>query len=160
MADEWALKLLAEHDIAATGMADFMRRIAAQSALPENRQSDYYHSHPGAASRLLTFEDHIRAHGSDSPGLSAEEDQLMQKIIAKVKAYSDPPSFTIQDSEKDNDEQAWPQFSKATQIYRQAIAHFRRGDLGRAIEAISLLREAHPENPYFHEFAGDVYYVN
>ena len=160
VADEWALKLLEEQDISASGMADFMRRIAAQSALPENRQSDYYHSHPGAASRLLTFEDHIRAHGSDSPGLSAEEDQLMQQIIAKVKAYSDPPSFTIQDSEKDNDEQAWPQFSKATQIYRQAIAHFRRGDLGRAIDAISLLREAHPENPYFHEFAGDVYFVN
>ena len=160
VADEWALKLLAEHGIAASGMAEFMRRIAAQSALPENRQSEYYRSHPGAASRLLVFEDHIRAHGADSPGLADRDDVLMQQIIAKVKAYSDPPLFTLDDSLKDNDEHGWPHFSKATQIYRQAIAHFRRGDLRQSIEAISRLREAHPKNPYFHEFAGDVYYVD
>lgn len=160
VADEWALKLLAEHGIAASGMADFMRRLAAQSALPENRQSDYYSSHPGAASRLLTFEDHIREHGSDSPGLRHEDDQLMQQIIAKVKAYSDPPSFTLNDSRKENDHSSYPHFSDASQKYRQAIAHFRRGDLAQALEAISVLREAHPENPYFHEFAGDIYYVD
>ena len=160
VADEWALKLLAEQGITASGMADFMRRIAAQSALPENRQSDYYSSHPGAASRLLTFEDHIRAHGDDSPGLSAQDDRLMQQIIAKVKAYSDPPSFTLKDSLQHDDEHAWPHFSKTMQTYRQAIAHFRRGDLGQSVLAISALREAHPENPYFHEFAGDVYYVD
>ena len=160
VADEWALKLLAEHGITASGMADFMRRIAAQSALPENRQSDYYSSHPGAASRLLTFEDHIRAHGKDSPGLSPQADRLMQQIIAKVKAYSDPPSFTLKDSLQQDDEHGWPHFSEAVQSYRQAIAHFRRGDLDQSLEAISILRDTHPENPYFHEFAGDVYYVD
>ena len=163
VADEWALRILKDRDIAATGLADFMRRLAAQRALPENRQSDYYMTHPAAGSRLATFDDHIRDHGTESPGITPEDDMLMQQIIGKIRAYSDAPTQTLKEAlaakreAANKSPQRWPFYTSDQHLYRTAIAHFRRGDMPDALSAINELRSRYDDNPYFHEFAGDIY---
>ena len=162
IADEWALRLLEGQDISAAGLSDFMRRIAGERALPESRQSDYYLTHPGAGARLLTFEDHIREHGKDSPGITPEDDALMARLIGKIRAFTDPPSQTLAEikqnqAKKGEDHSAnWPHFSDDDLRYREAIAHYRRGALDKAHQVISTLTERNPDDIYFHEFGGDV----
>ena len=166
VADEWALRLLESQDISAAGLSDFMRRIAGERALPESRQSDYYLTHPGAGARLLVFEDHIRDHGTHSPGITLQDDALLIRIIGKVRAFTEPPSLTIgeikrikraaQKSEAQKGAEKWPQFSTIDLQYREAIAHYRRGALAKADEILDDLRTQFPDDPYFHEFGGDI----
>ena len=162
VADEWALRLLESQDISAAGLSDFMRRIAGERALPETRQSDYYRTHPGAGARLLVFEDHVRDHGTDSPGISTEDDALLRRLIGKLRAFSDAPSQTISEIRRNKTgasktaPQKWPAFSDDMNLYREAIAHYRRGALAKAEDIMDGLRANHPDDIYFHEFSGDV----
>lgn len=162
VADEWALRLLESQQISAAGLSDFMRRIAGERALPETRQSDYYLSHPGAGARLLVFEDHIRDHGKESPGILAEDEALMTRLIGKIRAFTDSPSQTIGEIKRARNGKAqrgtrhWPSFGETDLLYREAIAHYRRGALAQADEIMTGLRDAYPDDPYFHEFGGDV----
>lgn len=163
VADEWALRLLLSQEISAAGMSSFMRRVAGERALPESRQSDYYRTHPAAGQRLLVFEDHVRAHGKDSPGISQDDELLIARLIAKIRAFHDVPMRTIgevrraskttEDSKRRED---WPVYSAEDNLYRLAIAHYRRGALNKAEAAMQELQAARPDNLYFHEFAGDI----
>lgn len=163
VADEWALRLLKEQDISASGLSSFMRRIAGERALPETRQSDYYRSHPGAGQRLLVFEDHIREYGTDSPGITADDDRLMIRLIAKIKAFTEPPMQTLGEVRRAQRKTAkqksshWPEFNEAENLYRAAIAHYRRGALAKAEEHMAALLEQTANDPYYLEFAGDIY---
>lgn len=163
VADEWALRLLKEQEISASGLSSFMRRIAGERALPETRQSDYYRSHPGAGQRLLVFEDHIREYGTDSPGISADDDRLMIRLIAKIKAFTEPPMQTLGEvrraERKKTNQNAtyWPVFNETENRYRAAIAHYRRGALDKAEELIEELIATDANDPYWLEFAGDIY---
>ena len=163
VADEWALRLLEAQDISAAGLSDFMRRIAGERALPETRQSDYYLSHPGAGARLLVFEDHVRDHGTDSPGISAEDDRLMQRLIGKIRAFTDPPTQTLAEIRRiragktqSSSAALWPSYDETALAYREAIAHYRRGALDKADAIMRKLRQDHPDDSYFQEFSGDV----
>ena len=156
VADEWALKILDAQDISASGMADFMRRLTGERALPESRQSDYYRTHPGAGARLMVFEDHIRDHGHDSPGITKDQRAKLARIIGKVKAYSMPPAQTLRDITKSQNEADWPQFDTAINAYRAAIAHYRRGSLEQAEQIMKELVTTDPDDAYFHEFLGDI----
>ena len=48
VADELGLDYLDKAGITSAGLEQMMRRLAAQRALPENRQSQYYQTHPDA----------------------------------------------------------------------------------------------------------------
>ena len=162
VADEWALRLLESQDISASGLSDFMRRIAGERALPETRQSDYYLSHPGAGARLLVFEDHVRDHGTHSPGISDDDEAVMTRLIGKLRAFTEPPSQTIGEIKRlragktTKSSDAWPVFSETDLAYREAIAHYRRGALAKSDALMHDLRKQFPDDQYFHEFGGDV----
>ena len=162
VADEWALRLMKNQGIAADGLANFMRRLNGERALPESRQSDYYLTHPGAGERLLVFEDHLREHGADSPGITSDDAALLARLIAKIRAFSDVPAQTLHEVERaataptKAPHSDWPHFSEDSQLYRAAIAHYRRGALAEADGIMTDLRARHPQDIYFHEFAGDI----
>ena len=58
VADELGLEYLDKAGITSAGLEQMMRRLASQRALPENRQSQYYQTHPDAAQRLAAYQDH------------------------------------------------------------------------------------------------------
>ena len=154
VADEWALRLLESQKITAAGLADVMRRMAAQSALPEARQSIYYLTHPGARERLATFSDHVTQTG-DKDGLIKPEDRLMMaRLITKLRAYvltetrilNSPVdiSWLTEDAPADMAD------------YATAIAHYRRGDVASARALVTGLTERVPDAYWYHEFLGDI----
>ena len=59
IADEISLRLLEDTGMSAVGLRDLMQRMVRQRSIPESRQSAYYSTHPGAADRLQTFQDHL-----------------------------------------------------------------------------------------------------
>ncbi|MEC7650613.1 MAG: tetratricopeptide repeat protein, partial [Pseudomonadota bacterium] len=152
IADEISLRLLEDTGMSAVGLRDLMQRMARQRSIPESRQSTYYSTHPGAADRLQTFQDHLNmSPHSDTPAPAAVT-KLFERIRAKIIAWTESPQrvHAIADD-------IAPDGSIA--IYMKAIAEFRRGDLNNAADRLDELVARHPEDPYFHEFRGDVLFA-
>ena len=147
VADELGLEYLDKAGISSAGLEQMMRRMAAQRALPESRQSQYYQTHPDSAQRLAVYQDHARQDGNKSAPLSADDTKLMDRLVAKLRAYGEPAQSVLRQSAKTD---------SADAIYSQAIAQYRRGDLAAAITLMDRLSAAHPSDPFYHEFRGDI----
>ena len=147
VADELGLDYLDKAGISSAGLEQMMRRMAAQRALPESWQSQYYQTHPDSAQRLAVYQDHALQDGHKSASLSADDTNLMNRLVAKLRAYSEPAQSVLRQTAKTD---------SADAIYSQAIAQYRRGDLAAAITLMDQLSAAHPADPFYHEFRGDV----
>lgn len=154
VADEWAIRLLNKENITTAGLADFMRRMAAQRALPETRQSEYYLSHPGAKERLSAFTDNIAKHGHEMSHLPVEKSQLMARLVTKLRAYVLSPTSILHTPVDISWAEYTPHPNHAE--YALAIAHYRRGTLSQAVEKMQILHAENPEDEWFLEFLGDV----
>ena len=147
VADELGLDYLDKAGISSAGLEQMMRRMAAQRALPESRQSQYYQTHPDSAQRLAVYQDHALQDGHKSASLLADDTNLMNRLVAKLRAYSEPTQSVLRQTAKTD---------SADAIYSQAIAQYRRGDLAAAITLMDQLSAAHPADPFYHEFRGDI----
>ena len=147
VADELGLEYLDKAGISSAGLEQMMRRMAAQRALPESRQSQYYQTHPDSAQRLAVYQDHARQDDHKSTPLSADDTNLMNRLVAKLRAYSEPAQSVLRRTAKTD---------SADAIYSQAIAQYRRGDVAVAITLMDHLSTAHPTDPFYHEFRGDI----
>ena len=124
-----------------------MQRMAAQRALPENRQSRYYQTHPAAAERLRTYQDHVTRRAGQTTPINDEMLALVDRLETKMRAYVEPPQSVL------------AQFDDAdalTHLYAKSIALYRRGALEPALTVIDDLIDMAPQDPFFHEFRGDV----
>ena len=172
VADEYALRVMKDNGISADGMARFMRRLPLSVLCRNHGKLIITLPIQVLVNALLTFEDHIRDHGTDSPGISAKDEALMIRLIAKVAAYTNNPATTLTEIKRieaqkqslsakqtDTNQQtkSWPRFDDELNLMRVAIAHFRRGDMKAAITALDELIMRYPNDPYLHEFAGDIY---
>ena len=147
VADELGLDYLDKAGISSAGLEQMMRRMAAQRALPESWQSQYYQTHPDSAQRLAVYQDHALQDGHKSASLSADDTNLMNRLVAKLRAYSETAQSVLRQTAKTD---------SADAIYSQAIAQYRRGDLAAAITLMDQLSTAHPADPFYHEFRGDI----
>lgn len=162
VADEWALRLLDKTGISSHGLADFMARSSGLRALPENRQSEYYNSHPGTDERLATFRDHLAKSNPGDKRISDQQLDDMSRLIIKLAAFVAPPQrtlstpFQISWARSFSDKSIYKPAS-ASLDYAQIIAQFRYGNTKAAKSGITMLIEQNPDDVWFHEFAGDIY---
>ena len=147
VADEIGLSLLDKAGISASGLRDMMQRMAAQRALPENRQSRYYQTHPAAAERLRTYQDHVNRSAGQTTPINNEMLALVDRLETKMRAYVEPPQSVLAQFD-DTD--------ALTHLYAKSIALYRRGALEPALTVIDDLIDIAPQDPFFHEFRGDV----
>ncbi|MEL0196921.1 MAG: M48 family metalloprotease [Rhodobiaceae bacterium] len=152
VADEIGLQLLEKTGHSAAGLRDLMQRLARQRSLPESRQSPYYATHPGAAERLQTFQDHLNQspHSDTAPPPTTAE--LFARIRAKMVAWTETPQ-RVKTTEADKAP------NETLGAYMHAIADYRRGDLRTALTRMDELVSARPGDPYFHEFRGDILFA-
>ena len=147
VADELGLEFLEKAGITSAGLEQMMRRLASQRALPESHQSRYYQTHPDAAQRLAIYHDHAKQTSHSTAPIAKDKRRLMERLVNKLRAYSEPAQNIIRYS---GDPGA------ASTKYRNAIAHYRRGDLELAYALMNGLSEAMPDDPFYHEFRGDI----
>ena len=147
VADEFGLTFLDDAGISSAGLATMMRRMAAQRALPENRQAHYYQTHPGAAERLAAYQDHQNRSPHAARPIAPDKARFMTRLVDKMRAYTEQPRSVL----------AVPsQLAPENQAYGHAIAYYRRGNLDTALALMDDLTREHPDDPYYHEFRGDI----
>ena len=148
IADELGLKFLDAAGISAKGLRTMMARMARQSALPESRQSQYYSTHPVTMQRLQTYQDHVNKSPYSDAKLPTSLAERFSRIKIKLYAWTERPQTVLaRDAEN---------IDPRLQTYAHAIAAFRRGDLKGALERIDNLIKVQPQDPFLHEFRGDI----
>ena len=151
VADEWAIRLLDGQMLSTRPMAQMMARLASERLLPLSRQSEYYQTHPGARERSRIFQTHasVSPYANDPPPMRFSDG--FARIQAKLSGWTKPTTQSLLEATDDSDE---------LQRYRRAIALFRLSDIKEAAEEMQRLVDAHPQNPYYHEFLGDILISN
>lgn len=152
-ADQWAIKLMDDHGYPTLPMANLMTRLAKQRLLPVSRQSEYYQTHPGAGERSSIFLDHAKNSTNASAVITQPSANLIMRfnqVKAKMHGWTDAPSQSLLQTSApiastDTDSQ-----------YLRAIALYRLSDLAGALDLIDQLITSDPENPFYHEFKGEI----
>ena len=152
VADEIAIELLEKTGTSAIGLRDLMARLARQRSLPESRQSAYYSTHPNALERLQALQDHVGTSTHSDTPLPEAIDAIYARVVAKIAAWTESPQRIMSRAGDMAPNQVM-------ESYMLAIASFRRGDLGGALERMDALTASFPDDAFFHEFRGDILFA-
>ena len=156
VADEIGLALMDKAALSSVGLRNVMQRLARQRALPESRQSVYYSTHPGAVDRLQALQDHVNQSPHSAQPAPSDAVHLYNRIATKLYAWTEAPQRVL-DTGGDRDQGA--AHNSGDRRYAMAIAAYRQGDLTAALDHMDNLVAVYPQDPYFHEFRGDVLFA-
>ncbi len=147
-ADAAGLKYLDATDQSARGLQEFMETLSGQELLSTARQDPYLRTHPLTADRISAIQAHVaQSPHSDTPP-NPEYEAKHLRMVAKLRGFLESPSVTLR---------RYP--ASDTSLpgrYARTIAHFRAGDLERALTEVDALIAEHPDDPYFYELKGEM----
>lgn len=129
---------------------DFFEKFRYQEVLSNARRYPYFRGHPLSSDRI----DKLREVVSESKFVGVkdtdkEQDQLIM-AQAKLIGFIDAPQ-TVFSKYPESD-------TSRPARYARSVAHYRAADLKNAIKTIDSLIAEEPENPYYHELKGQIYY--
>ena len=135
---------------AGRGLVEFFENFRSQEVFSEARRYPYFRSHPLSSQRIENLRRPVEAspyYGEvDSPERMAEH----ALVIAKIHAFMDHPNYTLRE---------YPESDTSLPArYARAIAWFRDGQTDRALNAVDALIAEQPENPFFWELKGQIFF--
>lgn len=149
-ADQAALRLLEANGMSARGLADFLKVLQDQELVPEKYQDPYVRTHPLSRERIDTIDAHLsRSKYSDVPPDPVLE-QRHRRVRAKIFAYT-YPFRTVMNKYPESDQSLEAR-------YARAFAYYRKPDFDKAVAAVDDLIEEKPDDPYFRELKGQIYF--
>lgn len=148
--DQAALRYMEAAGVNPEGMLGFFERFRNEEILAEHQQSPYFRTHPLSSDRITALRTKVRASPYFGKEDSEEAKHELAMIQAKIYGYMESPQQTYRVYPLSDDSQP--------ARYAQAVAQYRSGSLSDAIETIDSLIAEEPENPYFHELKGQMYY--
>lgn len=151
-ADQAAVRYLKATGQSPRGMLEVTRILQNQEALLSSNQDPYLRTHPLTQDRVAFLERSLQtsphAEAADPPELMARH----QRMRAKLTGFLERPDRVLK---------IYPESDTSVPArYAQAIAHFRRPDLDKALPLIDGLIAERPEDPFFHELRGQMLFEN
>ena len=147
-ADQAAATYIEKAGESGAGLVDFFNTFRYQEVFEDARRFPYFQDHPLSSDRIEALRVRVEKlphYGvKDTPDLQAAHDLM----IAKLKAFIDPPIQTLQDY-KDTD-------TSFPARYARAIAYYKTGETPTALRLIEDLITTQPQNPYLYELKGQV----
>ncbi len=149
-ADQAAAKYLDTSGQSADGLLKFFEKFRYQEVLSPARRYPYFLGHPLSSDRIEKLRE-IAAESPNYENRDPEEDQhALEMAHAKLIGFIDAPQTVFS---------KYPPQDTSTQArYARAVAYYRAADLKNAIKSIDSLIEEDPNNPYFYELKGQIYY--
>lgn len=147
-ADQAALKYLNALCWPAEGMASFFGKLLGQELLSSNLQDPYIRSHPLTRDRLETVKAQLKSSCYKPLPPKMIEDYHILKT--KLEAFLLPPESVLQTNPG----------TTPLEKYAQSIAYYRQGKIDLAIKTLDSLIKKSPQDPYYYELKGQIYYEN
>ncbi len=147
-ADQAAVGYLNKANMSGKGLVSFFDNFRYQEVFDDARKFPFFRSHPLTSDRIDALRLRVEAQSNydktDSPEALAQHAIL----VAKVKAFMNPPQQTFVDY-KETDK-GFPA------RYARAIAYYKATQTDRAVSLIDALIADYPINPYLYELKGQV----
>ena len=151
-ADQAGVTFLDRAGYSSKGMLEFLNILSSQELLHSSRQDPYVLTHPLTRTRIAFVRRHVATSRYSDRSAPPKFNQMHKRLVAKLNGFMDPPAKTLRDY-KETDK-------SLPARYARTIAHFRLGDLNRALPIIDGLISEEPLNPYFHELKGQLMFEN
>jgi len=147
-ADQAALDILKKTGQSARGMLAFFEKLGDQEALLTASQDPYIRTHPLTRNRIETIQAAVaRTRNSDSP----ERPEFVarhSRMKAKLIAFLRHPADTFR---------RYPESDRSIAgRFARSIAFHKKRQAQKALDLIAGLIVEYPEDPYFHEFHGQI----
>ena len=151
-ADQTGLRLLDRTGQSAAGFLEFMEVLKDQELLSARNQDPYVRTHPLSRNRIDSIRHHLKkSRFAIKPGSQANRISHA-RIKAKLIGYTRSLAQTLR---------AYPKKRVTLEgTYARSIAFYRQPNTPKALELISELIRKMPNNPYFHELKGQIYFEN
>ncbi len=151
-ADQAALQYLEKTHQSPQGLIDFFEKFRYQEVMSEARRTEFFRSHPLSTDRI----DALERRAASSPYLKAVDSDSDKERLALAQAKLYGFLYTGQ--------QVYVKYpfsdNSIPAQYARAIAYYRAPDLDLATDAVQKLINAEPNNPYFQELMGQIYFEN
>ena len=147
-ADQAALEILNQTGQSPRGMLAFFKKLGHQEALLTSNQDPYVRTHPLTSSRIETIKKAIAVSRYSDVAERQEFVIRHRRMKAKLFAFLRHPTETLRKYPK-NDHSIYGRFARA-------VAFHRNQHTQKAIGLITDLSSEMPNDPYFHEFHGQV----
>ena len=151
-ADRAAVRLLDRTGQSSRGLLEFMEILEDYQSLfvsrKEQEQLSYRVTHPLTRDRIEFLRNHVRHSKFSDVTAPAAALAAHRRIVAKLDGFIDPPARTFR---------KYPASDASVPArYARAVAHYRRADFAKALDAVSGLIADRPEDPYFLELKGQI----
>jgi predicted Zn-dependent protease len=151
-ADQAGMRFLEATKQSGRGMLETFERFAQQEYISATYQDAFVRSHPVASDRLAQLRDRVEkspyVNVKDPPQLQLRHDM----IRAKLSGYLEPLQTVMN---------RYPVSDHSLPArYARAIAHNCSGKCTQAMGEVDALLHEQPNNPYFWELKGNLYYWN
>lgn len=151
-ADQAALTYLEKTGQSGKGLLEFFTKFRYNEILSEARREPYFRSHPLSGDRIQALQNRVNDQEHKNAVDSAADIDRLKMAHAKIQGFLYTPARTFV---------KYPQSDQTIYArYARAIASFRAPDITTATRETSKLIAEQPNNPYFHELLGQIYYEN
>ncbi len=146
-ADEAALSILTKLKKSPAGLLGFMKKIQQQNMLSGIEETPYFRTHPITSERVAFLTEAAKKYPfSPNQALS----HRFEMIKAKLIAFLYKPEAAKQLYPANN--------NSLPALYAHAILNLREFKIEAAIRDINALIETEPNNPFFRELKGQIYF--
>jgi len=151
-ADLAATQYLDAVGVSSRGMLQFLEKLENQTLLMESNTSHYESTHPLTRDRIFFVKNHLQHSRHGERTSSPAANLLHAKLVAKIAAFTNPPSVTLAAYEETSE--------KIPFKYARAIAFFKNGEIKKSLDLINKLIYIRPKNPFFYELKGQILFEN
>ena len=149
-ADQSAVMILDQLHITSAGLASFFQTLASNDVLRKvYAQNTYSHTHPLDEERIRF----VQNHAAQSPYGKTPAPQAWQeawnRVHAKLFAFIAEPQVA---------QKTFTPMNTVASQYGQAVTYFRLSKLDLALGKTQELIQREPQNPYFSELMGQIYF--
>lgn len=142
-ADQAALSYLSQSNLPVRGLSTFFEEMENEELLPAAQQRGWARTHPITRDRIEALRTRIAS--LSNPETPPSEQALLKRVQAKLLAFTNPSRASLQ-----------YKGDGPTDLMARGIIAYRQNKMTEALALAERWIEAEPENPYAHEFKGQV----
>jgi len=151
-ADQAAVAYLDTTGISSRGLLEFFQILKKEELTKTSEQNPYVRSHPLTHERITFLEDYVAKSPLADVRVSDDFQRRHDRTRAKLIAFLLPPGHAFRHY-PEND-------TSLPARYARAIAHHQDSNQSAALGELTPLLDAHPDDPFFHELEGQIYFEN
>ncbi len=149
-ADQAAVKYMEKEHISSKGLLEFFKILKRQETIATADQNPYIRSHPLTQERISFLQDYVKQ--SPTTGHRVPQDWIERhaRMRAKLDAYLLPYEHTLRLYPVGN--------TSVAARYARAFAYHKDNQENKAIAEIDSLITEQPNDPFFRELKGQIYF--